>query len=223
MMAERTIWTGNEHIRLVDLKVGDRAGTIPVEVKACPVRYGQPQWNVLVVNPNSEAATADRLRDASIRVYWPKVYVWVATKTLLANGQKKMVKAPRPMFPGYLFVDLRRGLDDFRAPLVVKGVRDYLWRDVEDEHGRPDRLPYVLPHDLYLALIEREGERSRAADQEKRFPFQVGQAVRIIDGPFKDFVATVEALDDRGRVDVLMAIFARETPMRLNAQQLEKV
>lgn len=209
---QRQNWTDNGHVK-VDwsrVRVGDVVDHVTVEVKACPVKFGDPHWSVLVVEPNSESATVERLYDASIRTYWPKVYKWMPTKDLLANGQKRMTKVPRSMFPGYLFADLRPGLDDFRAPLAIKGVRDYLWADDK---------PCAIPNALCDAIMERERGFATA---KRPSPFSVGQTVRVIDGPFRYFLAKVESMDDRGRVEVLMDIFARPTPTRLDVTQLEK-
>lgn len=213
---QRQCWTNNGHVE-VDwsrVQVGDVIDHVPVAVKACPVRFGPPVWHALVVVPNSESATVDRLKDASMRTYWPKVYKWAPTKEYLANGQRRMEKVARPMFPGYLFTDLRAGLDDFRAVLKVKGIRDFLRRNGE---------PCVLPSGLYDAIVKREREKSGEVDEQRFNPFKIGQAVRVLDGAFRDFVTKVEGMDDRGRVCALLDMFGQKTRTYFEAAQLEKV
>jgi transcriptional antiterminator NusG len=52
----------------------------------------------------------------------------------------------------------------------------------------------------------------------------IGEAVKIIDGPFADFLGTVETVDEaRGKVKVLVSIFGRETPVELDFLQVSKI
>ena len=56
-----------------------------------------------------------------------------------------------------------------------------------------------------------------------RVTFREGQRVRIIEGPFADFIGTVDELDvDRGKVRVLVSFFGRETPVELDLLQVER-
>lgn len=222
MQPARQSWSDNGHVKVDWSRVrpGDVVDHVDVAPKVCEIRKGGPVWYVIVVQPNAEFATVERLHDASIRSYCPKVYRWVATKQLLANGQRKMEKHPRPMFPGYLLIDRRRGQDHFGTPLAVKGVRDYLWREAIDRHGNATREPCWIPDALYDAMLAREAEGEAA--KKPKSQFKVGEQLRVIDGSFRDFLAEVEEIDDRGRVRVLIDIFARRTPVDLAATQLER-
>ncbi len=54
--------------------------------------------------------------------------------------------------------------------------------------------------------------------------FGIGEAVKIIEGPFADFLGSVESLDDeRGKIKVLVSIFGRETPVELDFLQVQKI
>ncbi len=54
--------------------------------------------------------------------------------------------------------------------------------------------------------------------------FRQGQSVRVIDGPFIDFIGTVDEIDaDKGKVKVLLSLFGRETPVELDFLQVEKL
>jgi transcriptional antiterminator NusG len=68
-----------------------------------------------------------------------------------------------------------------------------------------------------LKQMEAEAPRVRVS-------YQVGQAVKIVDGPFTDFEGVVEAIDhERGRVRALVSIFGRETPMELDFLQVTRL
>ena len=57
-----------------------------------------------------------------------------------------------------------------------------------------------------------------------RVQFQVGQNVRIVDGPFEDFVGSVDDINsEKGKVKVLVNMFGRETPVELDFLQVEKL
>ena len=64
------------------------------------------------------------------------------------------------------------------------------------------------------------------AQEQPKFKtkFSVGEAVKIIEGPFSDFLGTIEAIDDeKGKVRVLVSIFDRETPVELDFLQVVKL
>ena len=54
--------------------------------------------------------------------------------------------------------------------------------------------------------------------------FKTGQSVRVTDGPFIDFIGTVDSIDqEKGKVKVLLSLFGRETPVELDFLQVEKL
>jgi transcriptional antiterminator NusG len=66
-------------------------------------------------------------------------------------------------------------------------------------------------------------KRMEAEAPKIKVTFRSGQKVRIIDGPFNDFIGTVDDLDmDKGRVRVMVSFFGRETPVELDFLQVEK-
>jgi transcriptional antiterminator NusG len=55
-------------------------------------------------------------------------------------------------------------------------------------------------------------------------PFSVGEAVKIVDGPFADFLGTIDNIDEeKGKIKVLVSIFGRETPVELDFLQVAKL
>ncbi len=199
-------------------KKGQIVGYAPPPVTECPILQGDPAWHIVLTAPNSEIRVKEGLNAAGFRSYNPVIRKFAASPTERhPNGQKKMVPVSRAMFPGYVFADIRAGIHNFADPLAVKGVRNYLLF-----HG----LPCVLP----AALVEAMREREKAEDtifEEKlrgryRAPFAVGEGVVISDGPFRGFFAQVNRLDDKGRVELLLDLFASKRKTWLKGNQLER-
>ena len=64
----------------------------------------------------------------------------------------------------------------------------------------------------------------RVEQPKVKVGFVVGQSVRIVDGPFQDFVGQVDEINlDRGKVKVLVSFFGRETPVELDFLQVERL
>jgi len=70
------------------------------------------------------------------------------------------------------------------------------------------------------AIVQFVGQK----DPVYKAAFTTGEAVKITDGPFSDFLGTVESIDEaRGKVKVLVSIFGRETPVELDFLQITKI
>ena len=70
---------------------------------------------------------------------------------------------------------------------------------------------------MIMKFMKIEAPKYKAA-------FTIGEAVKIVDGPFAEFLGTVESIDDeRGKVKVLVSIFGRETPVELDFLQVQKL
>jgi transcriptional antiterminator NusG len=64
----------------------------------------------------------------------------------------------------------------------------------------------------------------KAEEPVVKVGFNVGQSVRVVDGPFSDFVGTVEEINpEKGKVKVSVSIFGRETPVELDFLQVERL
>jgi len=125
------------------------------------------------------------------------------------NGQRRTVT--RKILPGYILVQMT--------------LNDLSWNIVRNTPGvtgfvASGNKPVPLEEDEVNRIMKQmEAEAPRV-----KVGFKQGQSVRVIDGPFIDFIGTVDEIDaSKGKVKVLLSLFGRETPVELDFLQVEKL
>jgi transcriptional antiterminator NusG len=79
-------------------------------------------------------------------------------------------------------------------------------------------------HEIRYILKQPTKAGQEAPKPKPKITFQVGQSVKVVDGPFAEFIGTVHEIHpDRNKVTVLVSFFGRETPVQLDFLQVEKV
>ncbi|MCS7001365.1 MAG: transcription termination/antitermination protein NusG [Dehalococcoidia bacterium] len=125
------------------------------------------------------------------------------------DGQRRTVK--RKVYPGYVMVHMMLDDDSWNVVRYTPGVTGFV-----GDGSRP----------IPLEEAEVRNIRKMKTEQQPRIKigFQKGQSVRIIDGPFTEFVGTVDDINhEKGKVRVLVSFFGRETPVELDFLQVEKL
>jgi len=126
----------------------------------------------------------------------------------IRDGHKRTTR--RRVFPGYLLVEMILTDDSWYVVRNTPGVTGFVGTATKPSPLRQEEV------DKILKRMESEAPRVRVT-------FREGQRVRIIEGPFADFIGTVDELDvDRGKVRVLVSFFGRETPVELDFLQVER-
>lgn len=130
-------------------------------------------------------------------------------KIQIKRGQRKNVT--EKIFPGYMLVQMELTDASWLAVRTTQGVTGFV--------GVGNK-PTPLPRHEVDAIKKY---MTQAAPQYKA-DYSEGEAVRIVDGPFNDFLGTVNAIDEeKGQVEILVNIFGRETPVTLDFLQVKKV
>lgn len=152
--------------------------------------------------------------DAKDRVF--HVVVPTEDEIEIREGQRRTVK--RKLYPGYVLVqtiELKEG----------DPVSDDVWHLIRNTTGvtgfvSSGTRPVPLSQDEVNHIL-----RAMRMEQPRvRVGFTVGQNIRIVDGPFEDFVGTVDEINtEKGKVKVLVNMFGRETPVELDFLQVEKL
>ena len=132
------------------------------------------------------------------------------TKIKIKNGKRRTIE--EKIYPGYVLVDMLLAEDSWYVVRNTPRVTGFV--------GPDSTTPVPLSKDEIDMLMARMG-----ADDEKKFKIdmEVGEMVKIIDGPFKDYDAKVSEVDnERGKVKVLIPIFGRDTVVELDSLQIQK-
>jgi transcriptional antiterminator NusG len=127
----------------------------------------------------------------------------------LKDGQRRTVE--RRIFPGYVLVDMIMDEDSWYVVRNTPGVTGFVGS-------------IRKPTPLRERDVDKILKRMRAETPRVKVTFLPGQKVRINDGPFEDFVGSVdEIFPDKGKVRILVSFFGRETPVELDFLQVEKI
>ncbi len=126
----------------------------------------------------------------------------------LRAGKKK--ESDKKFYPGYILIEME--MDDETWHLV---------RSTPRVTGFVGGTKPVALSEEEIAVILQQIEKGPVP--QVKAEFQKGESVRIIDGPFTNFIGSVEDIDiDHGRLCVMVSIFGRQTPVELNFFQVEK-
>ena len=126
----------------------------------------------------------------------------------LKGGKKR--ESDKKFYPGYILIEME--LDDETWHLIRNTPR------VTGFVGGAQPVPLSEEE---IAVVLQQVEKGPVPQVKTQF--QKGETVRIIDGPFTNFIGGVEEVDmDHGRLYVMVSIFGRQTPVELNFFQVEK-
>lgn len=127
----------------------------------------------------------------------------------IKNGQRRTVQ--KKVFPGYVLVQMKMNDNSWYVVRNTPGVTSFVG------HGNK---PTPLEEEEVKAILKQMEQEA----PKVKVSYQVGQAVKIIDGPFTDFEGIVDAIDhERGRVRVLVSFFGREAPVELDFLQVTRL
>lgn len=128
------------------------------------------------------------------------------------KGGKKMT-TERKFFPGYVLVQMEMADDSWHLVKSTAKVTGFV--------GGTANKPAPISEKEVAALMQQMQE---GADKPKhKITFEIGEVVRVIDGPFNDFNGAVEEVNyEKNKVRVSVTIFGRATPVELDFSQIEK-
>ena len=138
----------------------------------------------------------------------------VPTETVTEARRGKKVSVERKFMPGYVLAKLAMNDDVYHLVRNTPKVTGFL-----GSSGKPQPIS-----DAEAARMLNSKEETAAAPKQKvKVDYEIGDAVKVLEGPFASFNGTVEELDfDKSKVKVSVSIFGRATPVELDFEQVER-
>lgn len=173
------------------------------------------RWYVLHVYSGFENKVAEAIKDkAEKKGLADKVAdIMVPTEEIVEVKRGQKVNAERKFFPGYVLAKL--------------DMTDDVWHMIKDT---PKVTGFLGAGNKPSPISEKEAERLLKQIQEgvdrprPSVTFDIGEEVKVSDGPFASFTGMVEEIDEeKARLKVSVSIFGRATPVELEYSQVEKV
>jgi transcriptional antiterminator NusG len=171
------------------------------------------KWYVVHTSSGHEVRVMETLRqrvetmNLQGRVF--EMLVPTQDRVIIRSGKKATIK--EKIFPGYLLVKMILDDPTWLAVRTTAGITGFVGAG-----NKPTPLS-----ETEVANIEKFISSPAPRFKTK---FTVGEAIKIVDGPFSDFLGTIHEIDEeKGKVKVLVNIFGRETPVELDFLQIQKV
>jgi transcription termination/antitermination protein NusG len=142
--------------------------------------------------------------------------VEVPTEKVTEIRRGKKVQSERKFFPGYVLAKLQLNDQVYHLVKNTPKVTGFLG---------PNGKPQPISEAEAARILSTKEEMAAAAPSKKiQVDYDIGDQVKVLDGPFASFNGLVEELDfDRSRVKVSVSIFGRATPVELEFEQVERV
>jgi len=173
------------------------------------------RWYIVHAYSNFENKVADSIKEQAAQKGLDELFeqVLVPTEEIIEMRRGRKIKSQRRFFPGYVLVKMEMTDQAYHLIKNTPKVTGFLGSD-----NRPVAITDAEAARI-LNQVAEGVERPRAP-----ISFEVGEQVRVADGPFASFSGLVEEVDEqRARLKVAVSIFGRPTPVELEYTQVEKV
>ncbi|GAB4521800.1 MAG: transcription termination/antitermination protein NusG [Amphiplicatus sp.] len=174
----------------------------------------EPKWYIVHAYSNFEKKVAEAIRQAAkekgLEALIEEVFVPTEDVQEVRRGRK--ITTERRFFPGYVLVKMVLNDDTYHLVKETPKVTGFLGS------GKKPMPVSQKEVDRIRGVVEDSVERPRST-----ITFEIGENVRVVDGPFASFSGVVEDVDeDTARLKVAVSIFGRATPVELEFSQVEK-
>ena len=144
------------------------------------------------------------MRDKIYRIVVPTM-----EETEIKNGARHTVQ--RKVYPGYVLVEMMMTDESWYVVRNTQGVTSFV--------GSGNKPTPLAEDEVGSIMHQMEAEAPKV-----KTSFQVGQAVKIVDGPFSEFTGIIDTIDNiKNKITVMVSIFGRETPLTLDFLQVERI
>lgn len=181
--------------------------------KVTQVISSAAKWYVIHIQTGYEQRVKQALeqRIKSLGVEDKIFSVVIPTREIVVVKKGKKTKATEKVFPGYILIKMILNDDSWLVVRTTEGVTGFVGAGLKPTSISEKEVTAIMK------FVEQEQPKFKTK-------FSIGEAVKITEGPFLDFLGTVEAIDEqRGKIKVLVSIFDRETPVELDFLQVTKL
>ncbi|WP_107688706.1 transcription termination/antitermination protein NusG [Neisseria wadsworthii] len=163
---------------------------------------------------NVQKTLKERITRENMEKYFGEILVPVEEVVDIKNGRRTV--SERKFFPGYVLVEMEMTDESWHLVKSTPRVNGFI--------GGTANRPLPISQKEVEALMSQVGKSGVERKPKPKVEFDVGQQVRVNEGPFADFNGVVEDVDyERNKLRVLVQIFGRETPVELEFGQVEKI
>jgi len=151
----------------------------------------------------------ERIKNEEMENCFEEILIPSETVVELKKGEKKT--SSRKFFPGYILVKMELTDESWHIVKETSKVTGFVGGNT----------PFPIPDEEVFKITRRMEEG--AEKPRPKVQFEVGETVRVVDGPFLNFAGVVEDVKpDKGKLRVTVTIFGRATPVELEFMQVEK-
>jgi transcriptional antiterminator NusG len=176
------------------------------------------RWYIIHAYSGFENKVRDSIQSEAKRLGLTQLVeeVEVPTEKVTEIRRGKKVTSDKKFFPGYVLAKLQLNDDVYHLVKNTPKVTGFLG---------PNGKPQPITEAEAARILNTKDEAAAAAPKQKiSVDYEIGDSVKVLDGPFASFNGLVEELDfDRSRVKVSVSIFGRATPVELEFEQVERV
>ena len=176
------------------------------------------RWYIIHAYSGFEGKVRDAIMSEATRLGLDRLVeqIEVPTETVTEARRGKKIAVERKFMPGYVLAKLDMNDQVYHLVKNTPKVTGFL-----GAMGKPQAISEA---EAARILSTREEAASAAPKQKIKVDYEIGDNVKVLDGPFASFNGQVEELDfERGRVKVGVSIFGRATPVELEFEQVERV
>lgn len=211
-MADTPANINNSEEALIDER-GIGKKKIPGHIIISTEANDHAKWYVLHSNSGHEVRVSQtlkqRIESMGLTDRYYEILVPTQDRVVIRGGKKATVK--EKIFPGYILVKMVLDDTTWLAARTTPGITGFV--------GIGDQ-----PTPLSEAEVKNIQKFVSSPAPRFKTKLSAGEAVKIVDGPFTDFLGTIHEVDEaKGKIKVLVSIFGRETPVELDFLQVTKV
>ncbi len=169
------------------------------------------KWYIINVIAGQENKVCDEVNEIA-KLNQDIKEAFIPTKKVFKHVRGKKVEAAQKLFPNYVFVNMDMNKDSYAVIRGVSKTLGFLGSKLKPEEVSDAKME---------KLMNRIDEENNLSEENS---FEIGEVVKVIEGPFESFTGTIESKDsDKNILRISISIFGRPTIIDIEANRVEKI